>query len=146
MNNEAVLAFMAQKIRSRLSAENPLRERLFATVAEQKDPQATHTFGVLQTAKGQAQEIVKGNYTFRIPCRLYAFFYPPEDAAYTADSILGWMQEASLALMQVGAEILGKVQESFLVLDCVANGPLHWAPVEEGGWEGSVAFTLTVQF
>lgn len=146
MNNEAVLTVLADGVRRRLSAENPLRERLSVTVAEQKDPEATHTFAVLQTANGQAQEIVKGNYTFRVPCRLYAVFYPPEAAAFTSAAIMGWMEEAAYAVLMAGTELQGSPQEAFVLLDFVARGPIHWAPHADGGWEGSLSFTLTVQF
>lgn len=146
MNNETVLAALADLIRPRLSDSNPLKEALFATVAEQKDDADLHTYAVLQTSKSQSQELVPGNFTWRYPCRLQAFFFPPEDEDYSAANIDAWMEEAGLALVAACSTLLEGGYDTFLPLDAVVNGPINWAPSATGGFEGSVNFTLTIQF
>lgn len=144
MNNEIVLAVLADLIRPRLSPGNPIKHALYATVAEVKESQ--HTYAVLQTAQTQAKEIIPGNFTWRYPCRLYAMFYPPEDAAYTPEAITAFMEEAGLALVASCSALLEAEYPNFVPLDATVTGPIRWSPVASGGYEGSIAFTLTVQF
>lgn len=148
MNNEAVLQTLAALVRPRLGPDNPLGDALFATVAEEKPNTALHTYAVLQTSKSGAQELVPGNYTYRIPCRLFAVFFPPEDADYTPENIEDWMQELGLALVAACAVLLETPggYENFYPLDATVTGPIHWAPAATGGYEGTVDFTLVVQF
>jgi hypothetical protein len=144
MNNEKVLAVLADLIRPRLSPGNPIKHALYATVAEVKESQ--HTYAVLQTSQTQAKEIIPGNFTWRYPCRLFAMFYPPEDAAYTPVAINGWMEEAGLALVASCSALLEAEYPNFVPLDATVTGPIRWSPSASGGYEGSIAFTLTVQF
>ena len=146
MNNEPILAALAELIRPRLSPGNPIAEALYTTVAEQRAE--LHTYAVLQTSKGGATEIVPGNYTWRFACRLFAFFYPPEDAEYTAENVDAWMEELGLALVAACSALLESPPDDLnaLPLDALVNGPIHWAPSASGGYEGSINFTLTVQF
>lgn len=146
MNNEPILAALAELIRPRLSPGNPIRDALYSTVAEQREE--LHTYAVLQTSKNNATEIVPGNFTWRFPCRLFALFYPPEDADYTAEAVEDWMEEVALALVAACSSLLESppVELNALPLDALVNGPIHWAPSASGGYEGSINFTLTVQF
>lgn len=144
MNNEIVLAVLADLIRPRLSPGNPIKHALYATVAEVKESQ--HTYAVLQTSQTQAKEIIPGNFTWRYPCRLYAMFYPPEDAAYTPEAITAFMEEAGLALVASCSALLESEYSNFVPLDATVTGPIRWSPSASGGYEGSIAFTLTVQF
>lgn len=148
MNNEAVLNELAALIRPRLGPDNPLGDALFATVAEEKPDTALHTYAVIQTSKSGAQELVPGNFTYRIPCRLFAVFFPPAAADYTPENIADWMQEAGLALVASCAVLLENPGRyaGFYPLDAVVTGPIHWAPSASGGYEGSVDFSLVVQF
>ncbi len=148
MNNETVLQTLAALVSPRLSADNPLKDSLFVTVADPKPEPALHTYAVLQTSKQQAQELVPGNFTWRFPCRALAVFYPPEDAAYTPSNIEGWMQELGLALVAACSALLETpgVYEDFYPLDATVTGPIHWAPDATGGYEGTVDFVLTIQF
>lgn len=144
MNNEPILHHLADEIRSRLSEGNPLRHALYVTVAE--DKAELHTYAVLQTSTTQAKEIIPGNFTWRYPCRLFAMFYPPEDATYTPDAIDGWMEETGLALVAACSALLEGKYNTYTPLDATVTGPIHWAPASTGGFEGSINFTLTVQF
>ena len=144
MNNELVLAVLADLIRPRLSSGNPIKHALYATVAEVKESQ--HTYAVLQTSQTQAKEIIPGNFTWRYPCRLYAMFYPPEDAAYTPEAITAFMEEAGLALVASCSALLESEYPNFVPLDATVTGPIRWSPDASGGYEGSIAFSLTVQF
>ena len=146
MNNEPILAALAELIRARLSVGNPIKSALYATVAEQREE--LHTYAVLQTSKTQATEIIPGNYTWRFPCRLFAFFYPHESGEYTAENVDAWMEELGLALVAACSSLLESPPDDLnaLPLDATVTGPIHWAPSASGGYEGSVNFTLTVQF
>lgn len=144
MNNEPILKQLAAEIRLRLSDENPIKGALYTTVAEAKEEQ--HTYAVLQTAKTQAKEIVPGNYTWRYPCRLWAMFYPPEDERYTADAFNAWMEEAALALVAACAALLEGKYNTWAPLDATVTGPLQWAASDAGGYEGSIPFSLVIQF
>ncbi len=148
MNNETVLETLAALVRPRLSAANPLKDSLFVTVADPKPDTALHTYAVLQTSKQQAQELVPGNYTWRFPCRALAVFYPPEAATYTPDNIDAWMQELGLALVAACSALLATPNQysTFYPLDATVTGPIIWAPDASGGFEGSVNFSLTIQF
>lgn len=144
MNNEPVLEQLAAEIRLRLSADNPLKQALYVTVADPKEE--LHTYAVLQTSTTQAKEIIPGNFTWRYPCRLFAMFYPPEDATYTPEAINGWMEEVALALVAACSVLLEGKYDAYIPLDAIVTGPINWAPVASGGYEGSINFTLTVQF
>ncbi len=148
MNNETVLQTLAALVSPRLSASNPLKDSLFVTVADPKPEPALHTYAVLQTSPSGAQELVPGNYTYRISCRALAVFYPPEDADYTPSNIEGWMQELGLALVAACSALLETpgAYEDFYPLDATVTGPIHWAPDATGGYEGTVDFVLTIQF
>ena len=148
MNNEAVLNELVKLIRPRLGPDNPLGDALFATVAEEKPNAALHTYAVLQTAKSSAVELIPGNFTFRLPCRLSAVFFPPEDTDYTPENINAWMQELGLALVAACSALLAQpdAYEGFYPLDATVTGPIHWAPSASGGYEGAVNFILAVQF
>lgn len=142
MNNEAILQRMAAMLSERLSAENPLREAIYITVAEPKEGE--HTYAVLQTAKTQAREIVPGNFTWQYPCALTAFFFPPE-GAFTAEQMRDWMEEAALSLVATLGAICGE-GDGYYVLDATCTGPLQWEASGSTGYEGTLPFRLTVQF
>lgn len=144
MNNEPILEQLAAEIRPRLSAANPIKHALYVTVAEAKEE--LHTYAVLQTSTTQAKELIPGNFTWRFPCRLFAMFYPPEDESYTPAAINAWMEELALALVAACSALLAGKYNTYTPLDASISGPLQWAPSPSGGFEGSVPFSLTVQF
>lgn len=146
MNADEILGVLADAMRVWLSDGNPLRDGLFVTVAEEKEEDMLRSFGVLQVAKGGAQEIVSGNNTWRIACRLYAVFFPPQGDGETPEEIYDWMSEAAMAVVKAGHGMLGKVNLGrFVLLGVRADGPVRWG-ASERGFEGEFNFTLAVQF
>ena len=146
MNAEGVLKVLAERMRGLLSEGNPLRGGLFVTVAEEKEEDVLRTYGVLQAAKGGAQEIVAGNNTWRISCRLYAVFFPPQGDGETPEEIYDWMSEAAYAVMAAGRALVGVCEYGdFVVLGVAPVGPVRWG-ASERGFEGEFNFTLAVQF
>lgn len=150
MTNEHVLQELAGLMRPRLSAGNPLAAALYVTVADAKEAEATRTCAVLQTGYSSARELIPGNYTWQYPCRLYARFYPPQ-GDWKAEQMLGWMNEAALALVAaLGALGAAPVQEQkergFVVLDAVCTGGVSWRAEADVGYVGEVPFMVTVQF
>ena len=150
MTNEHVLQKLAELIIPRLSPDNPLANAFFVTVADAKSAEATRTCAVLQTSYSAARELIPGNHTFQYPCRLYARFYPPQ-GNWTAEQMLWWMDEVSLALVAalgaLGAEsVSAQKSRGFVVLDAVCTGGVSWQADTEGGYEGEVPFRITIQF
>ena len=147
MNAEGVLKVLAERMRGLLSEGNPLRGGLFVTVAEEKPEEVLHTYAVLQASKAGAVEIVPGNYTWRVPCRLFGWFFPPQGGELTAEQIAGWMTEAAYALMAAGRSMVRGVDlGDFIVLDVAPSSPVSWSASERAGFEGEMGFALTVQF
>ena len=150
MTNEHVLQELAGLIKPRLSAGNPLAEAFFVTVADAKDAEATRTCAVLQTSYSAARELIPGNFTWQYPCRLYARFYPPQ-GDWQAEQMLGWMDEAALALVASlsalgAAPVQEQKERGFVVLDAVCTGGVSWQADADVGYIGEVPFQLTIQF
>lgn len=146
MNAEGVLKVLAERVRGLLCEGNPLRNSLFVTVAEEKEEDVLHTYAVLQAAKAGAVEIVPGNYTWRVPCRLVGLFFPPQGAGLDDEQISAWMTEAAYAVMAAGRALVGVCEyEDFVVLGVAPVGPVRWG-ASERGFEGEFNFTVTVQF
>lgn len=150
MTNENVLQQLADLITPRLSAGNPLANAFYVTVADAKEPDATRTCAVLQTSYSQARELIPGNHTYQYPCRLYARFYPPQ-GNWQAEQMLGWMNEAALALVAslsaLGADpVPAQKERGFVVLDAVCTGGVSWQADADAGYIGEVPFRLTIQF
>ena len=150
MTNEHVLQQLAELITPRLSPDNPLANAFFVTVADAKEADSTRTCAVLQTGYSSARELIPGNHTYQYPCRLYARFYPPQ-GDWQAEQMLGWMNEAALALV-ASLSVLGAApvkeqkERGFVVLDAVCTGGVSWRADAEAGYIGEVPFRLTVQF
>ena len=146
MNAEGVLKVLAERMRGLLSEGNPLREGLFVTVAEEKEEDVMRTYAVLQAAKSGAVEIVPGNYTWRMPCRLVGLFFSLQCGGFSDEQIEGWMIEAAYAVLSAGRSMLGRGDEgNFIVLSVEPAGPVRWG-VSERGWEGEFNFLVTAQF
>lgn len=147
MNADGVLQVLAERVRGLLSEGNPLRESLFVTVAEEKNEDVLHTYAVLQASKSGAVEIVPGNHTWRVPCRLFGWFFPPQGVELTSEQIQAWMVEAAYAVMAAGQALAREREhEDFVVLGVAPSSPVSWSASERAGFEGEMGFSLTVQF
>ena len=146
MNFESIVALIAQVVDEQLPEGNPWKGNVTGTVAEPKE--SLNTWSVVHCV-GEPRELVAGNATMQVECRVYGQLVPTE-GEWSAAEVVSFADELSAALVAGADELIFPMPrgttEQWVVLGVQPHGAARMQADKEVGYVVSQPFLLTVQF